>query len=688
MTTHEFTLGNCRGEVVTDGDVFLGLGRMWIGETLVRSGRLPLRPYTADFSGAELDTLTLEGIDAGAEVRVRLRAAFRPLETKMMRDHSLDPIHEKRDWDVPVDAGHAALTLVLRPASYAVGGYDFTGFSYSYEYDGPDVPIFYLLDKASWELDGDIVGATAFSQSSCSDPVATFAADTFWTTEGELFFLDQASNYNRVMTHNLPRWASHQAFDFQCKGDATLLGLFDHVDLIRTLLVHEPGKAELKCFDKHIFDEATTYATSPKAILLNTDAKSATGQQNLWTWLFDDVHARARAEFGLREQPPVPLAARHYWENRVIDTYLVDVLPGFHAAGLRAIFTENFKKCDNGGTMGAEPDRLHNGNMCTSHEYVISDRVGGMGKFTDYIHRCQRLGVANYMWTNTYVSLAAKINAEHRCESGTWYVAMEDTRTKYGGAYTNVSSNLNFKNPAVRQYWIDCHRQIAEESGLEGYFIDSFYNLYFMPVDYQTGHPRTVWREALTALKELQDAGVGFYIESFGPFGQPGHGHPASYSPDKIFIAYYVGLGNGYTTVPVPGVVTAENFSHDPAFIFWQLAHKTPYAPELFIDGKRVDDVFGPLHQRVYGDYHRLLPLMRTRFLQEDGQAVLWHDADGATATLWNFTARPLPLPGTVTDLTTNTALPAAATYALEPMHVYSITDCPLPTKAGVAAIV
>ena len=38
------------------------------------------------------------------------------------------------------------------------------------------------------------------------------------------------------MTHNLPRWASHQAFDFQFKGDRTLLGVFERVELIRSVL--------------------------------------------------------------------------------------------------------------------------------------------------------------------------------------------------------------------------------------------------------------------------------------------------------------------------------------------------------------------------------------------------------------------------------------------------------------------
>ena len=36
----------CRFEVITGIEGFVGLGRIWIGDTLVRSGRLPLSVTT------------------------------------------------------------------------------------------------------------------------------------------------------------------------------------------------------------------------------------------------------------------------------------------------------------------------------------------------------------------------------------------------------------------------------------------------------------------------------------------------------------------------------------------------------------------------------------------------------------------------------------------------------------------
>jgi len=305
-----------------------------------------------------------------------------------------------------------------------------------------------------------------------------------------------------------------------------------------------------------------------------------------------------------------------------------------------------------------------------------------VGKFKAYIERCQSLGLANYMWTNTYVSLSAQINADHRADGDKcWYMAMNDTRTKFAGAYTCVSSNLDLKHPDARKYYVDCHKAIKDQTGIEGFFIDSFYNLFFMPVDYKTGHPRTHWREALGVMKELQDYGCGWYIESFGPFGQPNHGHPSSYGPGRMFICYYVGLGNDYVTIPVPGCGSDKNIQHTPEFIFYEHAHKAPHGTPLFIEGRRVDEVYGPEHKRVIQEYARLLGDMHTRFLQEDDKSVVWHNQAGTKALVWNFEARDAALPGRVTDVTSGAVLPAAKLYRLAATRVYAVEGATLPER-------
>lgn len=194
--------------------------------------------------------------------------------------------------------------------------------------------------------------------------------------------------------------------------------------------------------------------------------------------------------------------------------------------------------------------------------------------------------------------------------------------------------------------------------------------------------PHTIWKGTLQAFRELQEAGINLEIESFGPFGRPTHGHPSSYNLDTIFICYRVGLGNDYTTVPTSHPVVQHAGSL--AANFYCLAHKSGLASSsLFLDGVRIDQRWDDAQRRMLAVYHAALPRMHRRYLQKDGQAVIWHDAAGAQATLWNFTDRLVALPGQVQDLTTDAVLPPAATYALQANHVYAITGTALPTRVS-----
>jgi len=668
------TLGSCVFELLTQGDEFLGLGEISINGVLVRSGRLPLRPFTQTFNGQELAGLRLFAtMVSDTEIRIKLVATFRPLPVKLMRDHSFDPIHEARDWDAPVISGSGELEIVLRPARETFDGWACDGFDYHYEYASADTPIFYLLDMASWELDGDITGATVISQSSCSAPVITFTPETAWTTEGVIHWEDANSLANPVMTHNLPRWASHQAFDFQYKGAITLLGIYDRVDLIRTMLKREAGHAEIKTFDKHLFDQTLSYATAAKAILLQASPKSTVAQRNLWTRVFDTVHDRARAEFGLVEEPLVPRIHCNYWDNFVIDDYRKDLLPAAAALGFTEIFVDNVNKS---AMTQKSPHPDFHWNMCCGHEYEPAPELGGPERLQAFVADAAALGIHVVSWTNNDQALSSPINHWYLEQYQPWYVRMEDTRLKYGGAYSNCMSILNFSKEEPRRYWVDCLKTIKQTTGLDAYLFDSFYNLGFMPIDYTDGKPTTQWRGTLLAMKELQYAGVHFLIESFGPFGVPMHGCPMAFAqPDQLFTLYKVSAQLNYTTIPTGNMEVVD----DAELLYRFYAHMATHIPFLFWDGKRIDEIWGEGHKRALADYHANRPEMHTRILQEDGLAVLWHNREETRATLWNFIAREVALPGTVVDTTIGVELPFASCYALQACHTYQITDTPLP---------
>jgi hypothetical protein len=186
------TLRNCQFEIITRGREFVGLGRVRIGQTLIRSGRLPLSPYFETFSGRQLARLVWRGVESRTDrIVIKLVAEFTARPVAWWRDHSFDPIHDTADRDSQRIAGRGDLRPVLKPARENVEGTRFEGFSDHYEYEARDEEsaLFWIMGRASWELDGNILGATAISQSSSSAPQATFAQSTEWSTEGMLHFL-------------------------------------------------------------------------------------------------------------------------------------------------------------------------------------------------------------------------------------------------------------------------------------------------------------------------------------------------------------------------------------------------------------------------------------------------------------------------------------------------------------------
>lgn len=664
-------LGDCRFELLSracgDREEFLGLGTIWIGQTQVRCGRLPLAPETQTFpDGLLFDRLWLIGVEEQPEqIRIRLSVSFRQNFSALMRDHSFDPIHDSSDWHIAPDIIEETLDLVLRLANDEFNGVAFTGFSYHYEYSGQHTPLFTLLDKASWELDGDIEGATAVSQSSCSAPVATFETDTVWSTEGVIFFDDRARRENPVMTHNLPRWASHGSFDFQYKGDATLIGVFERVELIRSLLKREAGKAELKCFDKHLFDQALQVSTSPKKILLNTQPKTNIDQHNLWTWIQDEVYERARGEFGLNEEPIMPRLSQNFWVGFSVWDYNRDLLPAAINLGIRQVFVDNLNHSD----LTCGHPTPSGGNMCCGHEYELAPLLGGAEGVRSLVAGCREHDIEPFAWTNNAQSYDSPLQRDDK--RAHWFVKMEDSRLKYGGAYSNLMSIFSFKQKEACQYWVDSLKKIRTESGLSGYLFDSFYNLGFMPIDYGGMAPKTQWRELLSALKELQEADVHFLIESFGPFGQVQHGCPQSYNFETLFACYKIGLGSGYTTVP--GGEVAQARAEEATQLYRVLAHMTTPPIPLFVDGERIDRLWSKAHKQALADYHANLPFMHRRYLQEDGAGVLWHDRDEKFATLWNFKDRVVRLDELITDVTLGERLQQAGEYSLSACHTYRI---------------
>ena len=71
---------------------------------------------------------------------------------------------------------------------------------------------------------------------------------------------------------------------------------------------------------------------------------------------------------------------------------------------------------------------------------------------------------------------------------------------------------------------------------------------------------------------------------------------------------------------------------------------------------------------------------MKHRYLQPDGQSIIWHNEACDTAVIWGFAQQEAALSGSVFNVTAGNELSLAALHTLEPLHTYTVKASQLPT--------
>lgn len=626
-------LGDCRFHVQQQGDRFVGITGVEIAGRPVRSARLPWLPYSQTANGWETCRFRVAGIRQDAHQAVLdLAVDVRRCAIALRRDRNIEPLMDTADWSAEDSCQPAGIfRLVLRPVSERVGDLSFTGFSYAWEYDGP-LQLHAILDRCTWELDGDISGATVCSQTGWIDPVARFADGQEWTSE----LGDELQAW--------PRWAVMQGFDFQAKPDGILCGLFDNVGLIRSILRRERDGRELKILDRHIGDSGLT-RTVPKRILLATGRFDDLTWQNAWSDLFDHANAQARSAFGLSEVPAQPFLQQDFWTAHTFDDYRRDLLPAAAAIGVRHVAIGNVNR-----SAASEGTR---GNQCCSHAYEPAPALGGTDGLRRLVTDARALGLRIRSWTSTAQGFDSPLLAAHRHDPD-WFLRMEDGSSTFGSVHMTEFHCLNLAHAPARRTWLDALKRIRTDTGLDAWFLDMFANVSFMPLSFAHGRVTTIWRACLEAVAELQRDGIEF--DGGSPtFIRPLPGGHAGYdAPSNQFINHRI-----YQNPP------ARDRLWSPNEMRHVIAHGTVPMLDLFSGTQRIDSAWTSAHRQELELLARLRPLMHRRRLVPGG--VDWLDRDGKHRISFAITARPCVHPGRRLDTPSGAQNPASTGESLAP---------------------
>ena len=481
----DITLG-----LLLDGDRYLGIGSVVAGGVALRSPRRPILPEIRTPNGIALRDFRLTAFDQGAQ-RVEITMTMDRSHDGLMEwmSHEVRPRYAVHDWSAaPEPAPDTTLSLSLEPVGYPIGEWHASGFQYQYRYRTVDLPIYKILDRATWEVGGDAVGNEIWIRNSFAPAIEAIAeAGQRYSTEWYL-----PSCHNPAVFQFLPWQTALPGFTFTAHARGVLITWGTEVSHVRTLLEKEAGKREIAHWHEHCGDLAPEFSTCPIDVLWIPGPRSRTELFNLYHAVQEMVADRLHACAGLRRERVSTYGMIEEWGLPDLDEYRRRAVPALLAAGVKRIFLPSQFQ-NNMNVWGL-------GNMCCTVDYKVADSVGE-DRLKALVEDVEGGGAEVEMWGNTAVSTLSWIFA-NRERTGTGGPTpsridflpregslMEALRTAEepfvrnpSGAieadhYTPVFAVLNLRDRTVRDYWLRCWGAARERIGRRGIFVDSSCNL-------------------------------------------------------------------------------------------------------------------------------------------------------------------------------------------------------------------
>jgi len=631
-------------EIVSKNDMYLGIGTVILDGVTVREKDLLALPYFATLDGIEYKSFRLNNVkEEGKKVVISTTAIGTYCDIAAVLDHSLDPVWSIMPWNGEIIA-EDELNIIIEPATKKIRGKEFKGFKYQLVFSSKKREIYYILDRSSWEINGTAVGNTVLQQSMGGDPKVTFSENTTYTSAGNIPF-----KTNPIMTHDIPRWASGQGFDYQYNKDVALIGLFENCGLIRSIIARNPKDTAIRYFDKHIFDQGKKVKTVKKFIGIAKNVGDYVDHLNLWTGVFDADQDNVLSEFDMDRTYPWTSIGQNLWENFTADSYRENLLPAAAALGFQMMFIDPF--WENDMTRVKNGTLTVGGSMCEPHEYEVSEVVGGIAKYKKLAEDARSLGVEIISWIGSHQSSHSPYLREHKRE----IIKQMDGRHYYGSGYDDIHG-MDLTSPFGDMFEESIARG-HKATKTAGSFYDSFFNFGWMPVNYQTidhNDPNdrhgvlkvhTQWRRLAQIMASWQKQGLYMLIDSIGPWGLSQTGVQGNYSkPGNEPLAYQSSINIGYSLIPTNKDATVKkNIIRGPEFYYHLLALKVAPRHNIFTtnakgESVRLDKVEGaPIIKQSNLDYRAVLEFMHTRTIFKGNSGVMWESKDKKTKVFFAF---------------------------------------------------
>lgn len=675
-------------QLLKNQNEFLGLGEIRQDGNQLRSGRLPMFVDIDNPYGVKLLDYKQESLKASRKSAVltfSMKSSQQgPMEWQL---HECRRVLNTTDWtEKPQKLSNTKLKLTLKPVKRRINGRLFSGFSYQYEYKSDSIPIYVILDRASWELGGRAKG-NEFWWRSCFAPSIKKINSKSDSYSSEWYHPPCA---NPNILQFLPLQTDGQGFSLTFNKNGALMTWAKKVSHVRSLFEKREGKNEITHFHEHCDDLGKQFKTAPMEVLFSEGKYNYTERQNIFADIEDLVSNTLHKEIGMRRERIETYGQIEDWQDADLQRFRKLGLPKLLKAGMKQIYVANHFE-NNMNTFGVS-------NMCCTLDYKVAESVGekNLKAFCD---DAKKGGAKVLMWANTALSTLAVKFAERNGskkrvdflpEKGSIMEALEKADdpfilNTFGGMeadhYSPEFASLNLRDPVVHDYWMKSWKRANKKIGLEGIFLDSSFNLSSDKFHYcynpksemggitadqvhKLGQSRTekeppgkilsMYHAHLKLMVEMQQAGYIYNNEDSGVFGTHRHGPSVEKRADNLVM-----WANHLCNFNREALKQADIDADD--FYFRGLAYRMMWGLYWNIQENRLsfnfgsaripDDIPEPWHLSLFQAYNQVVDFMSQRIVLDDDRGVLYKD--GKKQVLWAFKDFEMKLQGKhqVTDM-------------------------------------
>lgn len=511
---------------------FIGLGRVKIGGVPVRSDARPITVKLETPDGVVYGRLIVEKIKRAANrIEIVMQAVGVPDDRQeYCDDYGQSTLALRGDIEPVADR----LTLILCPATLAMGGRQWSGFSYSFAFTSHTRQIHRLLTHATWEIGGRITGNTVLSQGQCNMPVYRGAKNKLFTTTC-LRTLDQYGQPQGNSFQLGPRAGLIQGFDFQFAKAGALLQWWPEFDSISSLIESPPGSDLLHVVDEYRFELTRQVTTTPKWVLFTPGPFAEHAARDLWWDALEHVYGSVRKQFRVAPTVVLPemehafesvlknrtgrragngkaglylrFAGQEVHHTEMLYAMADHLLPRLAKQGIRRWWGQVISESDvTAFGMSRKLDEgIHGGlfcsSVCSTHRFYPAEFWGGMKAWKYYYAKGRALGIEIGHWFAPHFSPRGALFQKHP-----EYLMLDRMGLLYGGGYGQAIIAADW-NTGVYDATLDDLKRWHDEGGLDYLWVDSFSNMGLLQMNY-AARMRTNYAAFARFLSDVQRAGI------------------------------------------------------------------------------------------------------------------------------------------------------------------------------------